>query len=171
MEDDYELISKQHLKALRDENAKLKLELQNGVKEQQNDNSKLISEILDTIHEESKKERELIILNLNDIKDLNRTTLDNLLSKTQRLDDRFEKIIETMSGLVASLTELISNGPKDEENVNIKELIEKITQLESASNVDIMVKLDEIDSFLKNLRVLLSYVKPNDFVIDKPKLN
>jgi exonuclease VII large subunit len=167
MEDDFELISKQHLKDLRDENKRLKAELANAPK--QVDNSKLISDILEAIHEESKKERELIIHNLNDIKDLNKTTLDNLLINTQNLENKFEKVIETMSSLVSSLSEMLENNFEGEKE-EIRELINKLMNFEPKNNLDIMIKLDEIDSFMKNLRVLLSYVKPSDYVVDKPKI-
>ncbi len=175
MEEDFELVSKQELMRLREENNKLKSNLENAPKtdkkaeSQKNvDQNKLISNIIAALHEESKKERELIIENLTEIKDLNKSTLDNLLTKTQELDSKLEDMIDTVSHLVESLQKIVeklTNFGSDE----IKEEIKKIQDLKLDKSLDkTNSKLEDIDMFLKNLKVLLSYVKPNDFILNMP---
>ncbi|MFW6285878.1 MAG: hypothetical protein ACOC16_01780 [Nanoarchaeota archaeon] len=180
MEDDYELISKQHIQDLRAENKKLKEELSLKDNLANNDSIKdLILELTNSIHGESQKERELILENLNEIKDLNKSTLDNLLENTQQLDSRLESTVNTISGLVSNLITLIDslNDIKEHEeavkkeetsnkshNINFKDILEDNSQ----KNEYIIEKLLEIDVFIKNLRVLLSYIKPSNVTIEKP---
>lgn len=182
MDDDYELVSKQYIKQLRDENEKLKNELSNfrasNNKKDVVSDSAMIDKIISALELESKKERELIITNLNDIKDLNKSTLDNLLTKTQKLDDRLESMISTISGLVESLSHLIEDlkvGSSNSSSVDaeLKEMIAKLYDMKvsDSKNVSpdaqILKKLGDIELFMKNLRILLGYIKPSDMSMSK----
>ena len=170
MDDDYVLVSKDEVSKLKAEIVQLKKELKekpDASVEPQIDVNELVSNLVQVLHEESQRERELILQNLNEIKDINKSTLDNLLTNTQKLDGQLEEMIDTISGLVENLSTIVTKFSKDKE-FNVDELIKKIKE---NSNVEIdeklLQKLDEIDVFMKNLRILLSYVKPNDLKIEK----
>lgn len=184
MDDDYELVSKRLVTQLKEENAKLKTQL-SSIPEPSSepiDNSALIEQIVATLHEESQKERELILENLGELKELNKSTLDNVLNKTQQLDERLEGIVDTTEGLVEHLSNLVESLSNFKGSFNTDSINEKISELlknqsvpvsmpslpENLNTTEIMSKLDEISIFMENLRVLLSYVKPADLSMDKP---
>jgi len=181
MEDDFELVSKEKIRGLREENKRLKKELESRptIEESRTDdkkNQELVSQIIKELHKESTKEREFILANLNDIKDLNKSTLDNLLIKTQDLDTQLEAIIDTFSNVIDSFKSIVDNNSlQGSESNDLKEVITRLDLLSQNSvnsthedyNANILNKLNEIDTFMKNLRILLSYIKPNDFTIDK----
>ena len=135
---------------------------------------------------ESKKEREALMESLNEIKDLNKSTLDNLLEKTRKLDERLEGMVNTTSKLVENLSNLINELIEFKENKgdnNFEDIKNAILELEykidshgnnssnSVADDGIVEKLSEIEIFMKNLRTLLSYVKPSDMVLDKKTQN
>lgn len=163
MDEDYILVPKDEVSNLKAEIKKLKKELDEKPEAQiepQININEFVGKLVEVLHEESQKERELIINNLNEIKDLNKSTLDNLLTKTQKLDGQLEEMIDSVGDLVDTLSHVADKFSK---NNNFDEIISKL-QDTSIQNVDsqVLAKLDEIDVFMKNLRVLLSYVKPND---------
>ena len=77
-------------KKLRDENLKLKEQVEKQYLElkkvNSSDNTKLISELVAAFNEQSKKERASVIQTLNEIKELNRNTLNNVISETENCD-------------------------------------------------------------------------------------
>lgn len=185
MDDDYELVSKEILNNLREENKNLKKKLEEKSCEKiEFDSTKLIDKVVLAIDEKSKKETLEIKKNLDEIKEINKNTLDNLIQQTSNLDKRLEDMISTINDLVKSLLEIITKNKEEhisenelkldeKEKISIKTLSEKIDYFESLSkqnlafNSQIQIKLDEINLFMKNLRILLSYVKPNNLKIEK----
>ena len=126
MEEQYELISKQTLLELREENKKLKEQLKNEKQLTTTDKNEFqkqflidIKEMLEQKHEEEKKE---LFNELREIKEINKSTLDNVLQKTQNLDIRLEDMIETLQGLVSTMSEVIDNthhiSEEEEQNSN-----------------------------------------------------
>jgi len=169
-DESYELVSKSYIEELKEENKKLKKQLNDktgGSKEK-------IPQI-QTILEETKKERDEIKKYLNDIKELNQKTLNSTLSKSASIENKFEDMVSTLKDLILNLNEMISTFPN--ENDYVKEIItelqkNKINLGYSSNNLngnsdDVIKKLVDIELFLNNLRVLLSYVKPNDLIVDK----
>ena len=184
MEDDYELVSKRFVTQLKEENAKLKSQIDNIPENSSSpqDNSSLVQQIVEILHEESQKERELILENLGELKDLNKSTLDNVLTKTQQLDERLEGMVDTIEGLVEHLSNLVESVSHFKGNFNVDSINEKLTKLSENPSIpakmpvlpdnfndsEIITKLNEISIFMENLRILLSYVKPADLSMDKP---
>lgn len=185
MEDEYELVPKQYLKDLKEENKRLKEELKNPKKEEPeeenpkvDDKIEFVNHIIEVLHEESKKERELIINNLNDIKELNKSTLDNIIDKTQSLDSRLENMVDTLKNLTGSLTELMNNYPNEdnsEEKGEVKHIIEKLDSIDISKSTEmaqeryisqINQKLAEIELFMNNLKILLGQIKPSDMKLE-----
>jgi len=181
MDDEYELVSKEYVENLKKEN----LELKNKLKDLQssvvidkniNSNSKKtedrFSEVIFAIQEEAKKERELVLKELENIKELNEKSLTTTLSKSDDLEIRLEKMVDGMKEMVDSLSTIVDEI-KTQDSSKYELLAEKIsTQINNDLKVDgevasIAKKLEDIDLFMKNLRVLLSYVKPAKMVMDK----
>lgn len=181
MDDEYELVSKEYVENLKKEN----LELKNKLKDLQssvvidkniNSNSKKtedrFSEVIFAIQEEAKRERELVLKELENIKELNEKSLTTTLSKSDDLEIRLEKMVDGMKEMVDSLSTIVDEI-KTQDSSKYELLAEKIsTQINNDLKVDgevasIAKKLEDIDLFMKNLRVLLSYVKPAKMVMDK----
>lgn len=182
-DDDYQLVPKNAIQDLKDENKKLKEEIQ-ALKEQGPTNSNIdisehLSELTSIIQEENKKERELVMHNLNEIKELNKSTLDNLLERTESLDDRLESMVGTISELINTSKELINeissnNNHSDEDPVlaQIKQMLFSMNNMNEMESNNIHQKLEDIEIFMKNLKTLLSYVKPSsDFVLGNNNQN
>lgn len=179
MDEQYELISKDKLNKLREENKQLKARLENKPVEKESSQKKtektssspLINEkkfllsIKELLENQQTKEQEFLLKEIADIKDINKSTLSNVISKTQTLDSKLETMVESLQGLTSNLSELITKVPHEfhgEDNDH------KITD---DINLTLISKLEEIDTFMKNLRVLLSYVKPSDMKMDKTSSN
>lgn len=167
MEEQYELISKQTLLELREENKQLKEQFKTQKKtsvKQKNEFQEQflvdIKEMLEKKHEDEKKE---LFKELSEIKELNKSTLDNVLQKTQGLDLRLEDMIETLQGLVSTLSEVIDNNSQNQENQSNTEVFEN-------EIAKIAVKLEDVETFMKNLRILLSYLEPNKVTLNKPEM-
>ncbi len=173
MDEQYELISKESLLKLKKENETLKAQLQNNSKKETKQNSKkqdlFLDEIRNILTQNQKDEKELILKELTQIKEINKTTLSNVLQKTQSLDLRLEDMIETLQGLVSNISELIEKIPSS----SFEELEEKIRESLSQNNSNLNIegfntKLNDIETFMKNLRILLSYLEPKNTVLNKP---
>ncbi len=173
MDEQYELISKESLLKLKKENETLKAQLQNNSKKETKQNSKkqdlFLDEIRNILTQNQKDEKELILKELTQIKEINKTTLSNVLQKTQSLDLRLEDMIETLQGLVSNISELIEKIPSS----SFEELEEKIKESLSQNNSNLNIegfntKLNDIETFMKNLRILLSYLEPKNTVLNKP---
>ena len=171
MDDDYELVPKDLISTLRAENKQLKEQLNiSSTKTQaetKNDFSKLLEEMKNSFVQESKAERDLLLKGLNNIEDLNKKTLDNLISKTDSHDKKFDIVIESFGELIDSVSQITEEISSNFESLkSLSEMLKKedTNSLDSDSDkINLMVeKLEDIDLFMKNLRVLLSYVKAND---------
>ncbi|MEC8221065.1 MAG: hypothetical protein VX028_03240 [Nanoarchaeota archaeon] len=174
MEEQYELISKQTLLELREENKKLKEQLKNEKQLTTTDKNEFqkqflidIKEMLEQKHEEEKKE---LFNELREIKEINKSTLDNVLQKTQNLDIRLEDMIETLQGLVSTMTELIEHNNEEKEDDLFKEEPIQGSEIFENEIAKVTVKLEDIETFMKNLRVLLSYLEPSRVTLNKPPI-
>lgn len=162
MDDDYELVPKDLVNELKEENRKLKEEL--GRRDEAIRTLKSEPKKTD---EQGKKERDEILAHLKEIKELNKSTLNNILSKDNEVENKISNLIDALNTLNHSLKELIEEvgkGSKDDEK--IKELIERI-DMQSLNFDKIDKNMDDMNAFLNNLKVLLSYVRPNDLTIEK----
>ena len=167
MDDDYELVPKNLLQELKEENKKLKEQLDRREEHKENTN---ISAITKSIQEESKKEREIILQNLKEIKEINKSTLNNVVTKTSELDHKLESLVGTLNGLIGSLGDILEEF-KDHAGGNNSEIMDqlnkKLEELSMTNNYDsIDVKLKEIESFMNNLKLLLAQIKPSDMRIN-----
>ena len=175
MDDEFTLVSKDKLESLREENKELKEKNSDNVSKEvlrnRKEDSDFINKIILTISNESKKERDLIIQELSEIKELNRTTLNNVLHRTDKLDTRISEMIETLSDLTKSLSDLIDDlliknrefGNSIEMKHLLKELNTRTSKIELNSNSrELIMKIEEIEIFMSNLKMLLSQIKPND---------
>lgn len=174
MEEQYELISKETLLELREENKKLKEQLKNEKQLTTTDKNEFqkqflidIKEMLEQKHEEEKKE---LFNELREIKEINKSTLDNVLQKTQSLDIRLEDMIETLQGLVSTMTELIEHNNEEKEDDLFKEEPIQGSEIFENEIAKVTVKLEDIETFMKNLRVLLSYLEPSRVTLNKPPI-
>jgi len=167
MDDDFELVPKEVFAKLKEENAKLKEQVDKRV--EKTENTQLLPEFKKLLEEEGKKERDLILKYLGEIKELNKSTLSNVLDKTTSLDGKLETIVGGLNGLLETLSELIDEF-KNTSGVDSKEILQEIkARLSSEEGTGLKLetmeaKIEEIDEFMKNLRELLSQVKPNDMV-------
>jgi DNA repair exonuclease SbcCD ATPase subunit len=167
MDEQYELISKSELKQLKEENKQLKQQLQNlqttsnKTIEPKINLKKINEEIKKTLQEHVEQEKQILIQEIKEIKELNKTTLSNVISKSQTLESKLETMVETLQELTSNLSELISKVPEQQSK-------EEDDTIRDDINITLVQKLEEIDTFMKNLRILLSYVKPSDMVMEKP---
>lgn len=168
MDEHYELVSKEELLKLRSENKELKEKLENIKIESKTSksNKDFISEIVSTLHDESKKERDMISKDLTEIKEINKSTLDNLLEKTEKLDNRLENLVGTLKGLIENMGNLIeemSGDNSQELNNFLHEMKEELNKKNnSTQDQEIFSKLEEIEHFMNNLKILLSQIKSSD---------
>lgn len=172
MDEDYLVVSKGKITKLEKENFSLKKEVQKVPKAAskiEKENTEFISQIIKAIQDESKKERELVNKNLNEIKELNKTTLDNVLHRTEKLDNKTQILIDTITELTSSVSQLLGEMPQSKiQTLNIsEELLKEISdKLDIKSNeleLDIISdKLREIHEFMNNLKILLGQIKPSD---------
>jgi len=204
-EDEYELVSKSYLKKLKQENIDLKEQLEklnsntnssetssqiNNSKEDDKNikkdsksqektiissNNTDINKIIEIIQKEAAKERESIMENLKQIREINERSLNNSLSKTQDMDSKLESMMINIKELITTISDVIDelNADKKSEVKNIVEDIKnsininitKTLHPNQPRNTEIAIynKIKEIEVFMKNLRVVLSYVKqPSD---------
>ena len=173
MDDEYELISKvkvkekdKEIKNLKKETKKAKEKAGPTLKK----NDKVVSDIILAVQNEGKEERAMILKTLNELKDLNKSTLDNVLNKTTELDNKLIGVTEAMGELTTSITKLIehlqNNKPDESYNAKIEEIKSSIENLPSvqlsSQELDaelIINKLDEVETFMKDLKTLLGQVK------------
>jgi hypothetical protein len=167
MEEQYELISKQSLLNLKEENKKLKEDLKSQNKTTTLEKNSFqeqflvdIKQMLEKKHDEEKKE---LFSQLNEIKELNKSTLDNVLHKTQGLDLRLEDMIDTLKGLVSTISEVIENEPQQQNTSQMSSVFEN-------EIAKITIKLEDVETFMKNLRILLSYLEPTKATLNKPQI-
>lgn len=171
MEDLYELVEKDIVKKLRDENLKLKEQVEKQYLElkkvNSSDNTKLISELVAAFNEQSKKERASVIQTLNEIKELNRNTLNNVISETENLESKLDTMVKTLQELIVSISELTEEIVKKDSASEVKNSLNSfLVEFQSSkSNVNaenIEKKLDELEKFMNNLKILLIQLKPSD---------
>ena len=171
MEDLYELVEKDIVKKLRDENLKLKEQVEKQYSElkkvNSSDNTKLISELVAAFNEQSKKERASIVQTLNEIKELNRNTLNNVISETQNLENKLDNMVKTLQELIISISELTEEIVKKDSASEVKNSLNNflVEFQASKSNVNaenIEKKLEDLEKFMNNLKILLIQLKPGD---------
>ena len=182
MDDHYELVPKDLLRELKEENKKLKEELARKPKEPeqpQKIDKSLLSELKFMLSEHSKKQHEVLMDELSSIKEINSQNLQSLITKTADLDKRLENMVESLKSLIGDFSHLIedvSQSKTEEYEDIISKTVEELKKVQPQHNDDeieqvvLMKKLDDIERFLTNLRILLSYVKPNDLVLEKPSI-
>jgi hypothetical protein len=185
MNDDiYELVPKEFVKKLKNENKELKEELEKLkqelilVKKEKGDSAPkkivLDDEVLFQIQEISKEEKKVIVEYLDSIKQNTEQMLDKTLSRTETLNKKTEDLINTIRDLVINLTEILDNleskNDIGDEFSYIKSIINELNSSASKHNVDIIhieQKLTEIEDFMTKLKILLSQIKPADMVLKK----
>ncbi|MFW5705032.1 MAG: hypothetical protein ACOCXG_04265 [Nanoarchaeota archaeon] len=172
MEDDYELVPKGEIQRLREENKKLKEKLESKPEQKPQENlnlDKFLPTIIQNIHAYSQKERDMIMKELNEIKELDKNTLDNILHKNEELEAKFEGVLEMLKQVISSMTEVIEMlAGKTNEGLkpDLEEIKQKldlaIESKDKQTDEEIDEKFANIERFMTNLRVLLSQVKPNN---------
>jgi hypothetical protein len=77
-------------------------------------------------------------------------------------------MIDTLKKLVSTMSEVIHETKGEEEDKLFeKEDVNSIYETEVAK---IAIKLEDIETFMKNLRVLLSYLEPTKVSLNKPQM-
>jgi hypothetical protein len=173
MDDEFELVSKAELTKLREQSSKPQLSETNkkqktttNNKSQENQKQEISKDILEQfrtiIKEENKVEKEQLIQDLTHLKDLNKTTLSSVLERTDKLDTRIETLVNAISELVGTVKELVEDNNEPQNNSAHKEIIDQIKNLKINDNShdEIKQKLEQIDEFMNNLKILLSQIKP-----------
>jgi len=94
-ENEYELISKEELKKLK-----------NKIKQLETENQMTKSKEIE--NKSSLKENSTISKNLDDIKELNKKTLNSILSKEENINSKMDILIETSKQMVENISILIS---------------------------------------------------------------
>lgn len=169
MDDDFELVPKSLIKELKEENKELKEQL-----EKAKNNSldvKLVGSLKQLLEVEFKKERDSLIAHIVETKELSKSTLNNLVTKTESLDHKLEGLVDGLEDLLKSLGEIISevgsfkNSVEGEQLETLGKKIDLVNyHLEAAEHQDIHGKLQEIEEFMNNLKILLAQIKsPQDF--------
>ncbi len=161
MEDNYELISKEELNDLRNKLAEFEKKKKSSGSLEEN---KEHTTILKKIDAERKEDTKLILQKLDEIKELNKNTLSNVLDRTENLDNKLETVVKHLQELVV----LLSNDITEIQDYK-KEMRE--AGMEEIDSERILTKLTDIETFMTNLRVLLSYVKPSDLTVEKPLID
>lgn len=167
MDDEFELVSKAELTKLRENISKPQPAKTTKTQEDMSTKQEISVDVLEQfrtiIQQENKVEKEKLIQDLTHLKDLNKTTLSSVLERTDKLDTRIETLVGAISELVGTVKELIEDNTdgKDKKDDN-KEIITEIKNLKLNDNShdEIKQKLEEIDEFMKNLKLLLSQIKP-----------
>lgn len=185
MKDNYVLVTKEELKKLRDNNKKFQDEIKTDKDEikKVGSISKFSEEIISEIKKENQIERELIKKELAEIKELNKITIDNVLSKSSVVEKNLIGLTDTLKELVSELR--VSFEKEDEKNLfkelmaentdSIKEIIstflesQKLKDIENSDNKNEFLKkilviasnLKDVEDFMNNLKLLLSYLSPN----------
>ena len=164
-EESYELVSKNMLKNLREENKALKKEV-SIVKQnlsEENTFKKYFDDIVGVFREESQKEREIFFNFLDEIKQINEKTFQKVIDKNR---EDINPILELIKQIEEMANHIEKNSNKDSEktlNEILKVISSKNKQDFSSENKNnfkkIESKLDEIDDFLKKLKLMLSKVK------------
>lgn len=171
MDEDFELISKEVIKKIREENRKLKTKLGETTKisgkKSKKETTKALTDIKKLIDEEAKKERALILENLSEIKEINQKTLESVIKRTENLDNRLEEMIGTIGNLVDSLKDVIEEVSGKDATSKIDEILDEIKEAKAepgpTEKIDeIKTKLQEIETFMNNLKLLLAQIKPGD---------
>ena len=99
MENDFELVEKSEISNLREENKKLK---SSGSLE--NLDPKIIQELSELLAGEAKKERLLVLKGLEEIKELNKQTLNSVLTKTEAMQFKMEDLVDNLTKLVETVS-------------------------------------------------------------------
>jgi hypothetical protein len=167
MDDEFELVSKAELTKLRENISKPQsaktTKPEKDISTKQEISVDILEQFRTIIQQENKVEKEKLIQDLTHLKDLNKTTLSSVLERTDKLDTRIETLVGAISELVGTVKELIEDNTdgKDKKDDN-KEIITEIKNLKLNDNShdEIKQKLEEIDEFMKNLKLLLSQIKP-----------
>lgn len=177
MDEQYELVSKSTLKELKDENERLKKELAQKPKEQivqPQKNPEIEKTIKNLFSEFEEKQQKVLNKEFEEIKELNKSTLNNVLSNSQNLNTKLSGIIETMQHLVENLSTLleeVTNNSTDNLEDQFKQLKKDLlagkTSEDSTYHEEILTRLTEIETFMENLKVLLSQVKPADMSMNR----
>ncbi|MCA9496197.1 MAG: hypothetical protein KC589_04605 [Nanoarchaeota archaeon] len=167
MEDEeYELILKSELQSLKKENKELKEKLKN-FKDIDDNSDKKIKSLSEKNIDISKE--------IQYIKDISKQTLDLIIEKNEHLETKFELTIESINEILGEMSKIVDEIPNEEKLFRIFKRVGDNRKAENSDNKNtsqdkIETKLEEISLFMKNLRMLLSYVKPRDITIEKPKL-
>ncbi|NQZ85271.1 MAG: hypothetical protein HRU03_06135 [Nanoarchaeales archaeon] len=172
MDDEFILVSKSELDSLKQNKqapqvTETKSESKNKIKDsskKQEISTDILEQFRKIIREENKIEKEQIISDLSNIKDLGKSTLSSVLEKTDKLDTRIETLVNAISELVGTVKDLVEEHPKDvQDNTAIINEIKNLkTNSSENSHKEIKQKLEEIDEFMKNLKILLSQIKPSN---------
>ncbi len=176
MNDDYILVSKEELAELKEENRKLKERLERReVKDDNQLESKIEAvekevsnkEYINEIRKDFLEEQQILKQTLEEIKELNKSTLNTVLSRTQKLDDKSNEVIDVLKNMIPALYNLTDEVSSNGKDTSLIETINKLKDDLSRVNVggsslDISSKLDEIKDFMENLRILLSQVSSVD---------
>lgn len=115
-----------------------------------------------------------------EIREFSKQILDTLILKTEGLDSKFNEMVSSVQELVNSIADVVNEIPKEERILREITNVEKMVSKKLSSGVTfstggevegsdkyIVEKLHDIDIFMKNLRILLSYVKPADMKVEK----
>ena len=167
----FEIVHKEDLNELKKSHKEAKSQL--DLHEKSKIDLRIVDSLMNAIQEEGKRERDLIAKALKEIKDLNKSTLNNVIGKTDKLEMRLEDLVEVVGELssnIGKIHEMHSDKPKDKDTsskelTDIKKAIEKNSNNSSVENklIDVDNKLNEVTDFMENLKVLLSQIRsPND---------
>jgi len=152
MDDEFELVSKDFLKNLKEENKILKEKLEN-ININKFETTKKIQDketlnILLKIKEENTEKNQEIIKLLRNLKELNEKNVTQNLNKTEKLENNISEIIFTMKNLIKSVEGVVENISENQKNIENQK---------NSKNIE--NKLEEINLFMVNLKKLLSSVK------------
>jgi len=172
MDEDYVLISKEHLKNLKKENKELLAEI-----------SKIKSSNLNTnyknnniIESKDQSKLDLILNSLNNVIDnknnfdgyfvelfeLNKKTLTTVLQKEDNLTIKLDKIILNFKDLIRIISQFTQESSRENDKLNemVKNFNSQIPEINSNRNTsELIEKLESIEDFMNNLKKMLSQIK------------
>lgn len=170
MDDDFELVPKDTISKLKTENDELKKRLETRQEGSKQDAIKVSDDLIKQIQIQSEKERAELMNHLVEIKELSKNTLNNVVGKAKETDERLSNMMSIMNELIRALSDIIDEVQDVKSNGPTKVSQNNGSLFETDNSVKFQIiqnKLEEIEEFMSNLKILLGQIRPSDMKLEK----
>ena len=177
---EYELVPKKTLSSLKEENERLKNEIDDIKKEFSKIKTIDIfkKEILEEFKVETRREREIVSNNLEYIKDLSQKTINEVVSNSTSFESQVEQIVSNLKVFIETIEKKkVEEGQHQKEEIRnmLDKFFKDLTVTTQAQTTALKTNnsnylnteknINELKIFLEKLRKLLSYIGPNDLKV------